>query len=103
MFQKLYLFLSSGEGRETPTLCFLVFIIPVDGQNPEIQQFQTARNPKRVLSFWDIMPCNLLKAAINISEKHITSIFRVEEQAKQETSMKTHGKHGGDMFLQYFG
>jgi hypothetical protein len=36
---------------------------------------------------WDIMPCNPLKA-----EECITSIFKVEEKAKQETSAKAGGK-----------
>jgi hypothetical protein len=37
------------------------------------------------LDFWDITLCSLVKA--NISEENV-SIFRVEEYAKQETSMK---------------
>jgi hypothetical protein len=55
----------------------------------------------------------------NVSEEHTASIFRVEEEAKQETSLKTGGKQraaftliscsayffdpedGGDMFLQH--
>jgi hypothetical protein len=43
--------------------------------------------------FWDITPCSPLKVA---------SIFRVEEKAKQETSMKqitSFPEDGGDMFL----
>jgi hypothetical protein len=36
---------------------------------------------------WNIRPCN--EVNINdISEKHIASIFRVEQYAKQDTSMK---------------
>jgi hypothetical protein len=33
------------------------------------------------------MPCSLLNIT-DVLEKHVTSIFRVEEYTKQETSMK---------------
>jgi hypothetical protein len=36
--------------------------------------------------FWNTMPCSPLK--INILEEHVTSIFTVGDQAKQETSIK---------------
>jgi hypothetical protein len=35
--------------------------------------------------FWDIMPCSPQKS--NISEYHLTSIFKAEEYAKQEISI----------------
>jgi hypothetical protein len=47
--------------------------------------------------FWDIRPYSLLKA--DVSEEHVASIFRVKEQAKQETSVKQVASRGGDMFL----
>jgi hypothetical protein len=37
--------------------------------------------------FRDITPCSPSKST-DISEKHVTSIFRAEEYAKQETSTK---------------
>jgi hypothetical protein len=41
--------------------------------------------------FWNITPCSPLKVN-RFSEEHIASIFRVEEQAEQETSVKAGGK-----------
>jgi hypothetical protein len=35
---------------------------------------------------WVITPCSPLKA--DVSEEHVASIFKSEEQAKQESSMK---------------
>jgi hypothetical protein len=37
--------------------------------------------------FWVIAPCSPSKST-NVSEEHVASIFRVEEYAKQDTSMK---------------
>jgi hypothetical protein len=37
--------------------------------------------------FWNITPCSPLKVNQHL-EEHVTSIFRTEELAKQETSMK---------------
>jgi hypothetical protein len=37
--------------------------------------------------FWDITPCCPVKVN-DVSEEHVTFIFRVEEEAKEETSMK---------------
>jgi hypothetical protein len=34
--------------------------------------------------FWDVTPCS--PETSDVSEEHIASIFRVEEQAKQETN-----------------
>jgi hypothetical protein len=39
----------------------------------------------------DIVPCGLWKST-DVQEEHIASNFRVEEYAKQETSMKSGGK-----------
>lgn len=43
---------------------------------------------------WDMMPCSHLK--VSISEENVTSVFRVEEHAKQEMFMKQafSGLHG---------
>jgi hypothetical protein len=38
----------------------------------------------------------------DVSEEHIASIFRVKEQAKQETSVKAGGKHHAGFFLGLF-
>jgi hypothetical protein len=50
--------------------------------------------------FWDIMPCTCSPLRVtDISEEHVASIFRVEEQA-EEPSVKAGDKQdGGDMFL----
>jgi hypothetical protein len=38
--------------------------------------------------FWDITPCIPLKIT-EVSEEYVTSMFRVEEYTKQETSMNS--------------
>jgi hypothetical protein len=40
--------------------------------------------------FWDITPCSPLST--DVTEENIASIFRVEEEAEQETSVKAGGK-----------
>jgi hypothetical protein len=40
--------------------------------------------------FWDITPCCLLKITLVLEERAI-SIFRAEEEAKQETCLKQAG------------
>jgi hypothetical protein len=42
--------------------------------------------------FWDITLCSLVNA-INVSAEHFLLIFGVEEQAKQDTSMKGDGSN----------
>jgi hypothetical protein len=41
----------------------------------------------KIYVFWDITPCSPLKVSRR-SEEYVASIFRVEELAKQETSVK---------------
>jgi hypothetical protein len=42
---------------------------------------------------WDIIPSSSVKST-NVLEEHITSIFRVEESATHETSMKQTASRG---------
>jgi hypothetical protein len=61
-------------------------------------------------TFWDITPCNPLKAKRRFGGT-VFSIFRIEEKTKQVTSMKAGGKQnlffdpedGGDIFLRNIG
>jgi hypothetical protein len=41
--------------------------------------------------FWDVTPYSPLKSS-DVSEEHIAFIFRVEEEAEQQTSMKAGGR-----------
>jgi hypothetical protein len=43
---------------------------------------------------WDMMPCSHSK--VGVSEENVPSVFKVEEQVKQETGMKQafSGLHG---------
>jgi hypothetical protein len=37
---------------------------------------------------WNLTPCNTVEKSTDVSEDRIASIFRVDEQAKQETNKK---------------
>jgi hypothetical protein len=58
----------------------------MDRKNFQIVVF---KSPK----FWHIRPCSAME--IDVSEEHVASTFRVEEEAKQKTNMKHIARKSG--------
>jgi hypothetical protein len=66
-------------------------------QHVPLKHWQHFPHPRHVRLLWEVLSCGMWRCVVRwkstyVSDEHIASIFRVEESAEQDTSVKAHGK-----------